>query len=255
MGKNLTMKKFAYLSDVLFAFFLSGICTLVFFRYLQLSLFAALLLSALCGILTAAAVGALLKIKRKSLYLKKSQEGLKEKLLLHLALLSDEEKTRLLQEVLSTKEEPLGRFGKLRIFNRTEFYFLKFSLSPLSVDEIPNLARLKTGKKKILLCSKIEEAALALCARLDIEVRTGEWVFLHFQRRDALPETYLGESGSRAPKKRVKVWLSKRNAKRFLTCGGILLLLSRLTPFYYYYLLLGGGLLVASLFIRIFGYE
>ncbi len=249
------MKKFAYLSDVLFSFFLSGICALVFFRYLRLSLLVAILLAAICGGLTAAAFGAFLKVKRHNLYLKKSQEALREKLLLHLALLSDEEKTKLLQEVLSTKEEPLSRFGKLRVFNRTEFFFLKFSLSPLSVDEIPNLARLKTGKKKILLCSSIEENALALCARLDIEVRTGSWVYLLFKERDALPESYLGEPSAPAPKKRVKMWFSKRNAKRFLTCGGILLLLSRLTPFYLYYLLLGGCLLVASLFIRIFGYE
>ncbi len=255
MGKNLIMKKFAYLSDVLFAFFLSGVCTLVFFRYLRIGLPLALLLSLLCGGLTALATATLLKAKRKNLYLKKSQESLREKLLLHLALLSDEEKTRLFQTLLSSAEEPLGRFGKLRIFNRTEFFFLKFSLSPLSVDEIPNLARLKTGKKKILLCGRIEEHALSLCTRLDIEVRTGDWVYLLFKERNALPSEFLGESAAPVPKKKVKLWFSKRNAKRFLTCGGVLLLLSRLTPFYYYYLLLGGCLLLASLFIRIFGYE
>ncbi len=247
------MKKFAYFSDVLFSFFIGGICSLVLFRYLHLSLFFAFLLALLCGALIAFAVGAALYVKRKNLYLKKSNESLREKLLLHLALLSDEGKTALLQPLLSTEEEPINRFGRLRLFNRREFFFLKFSLSPLGIDEIPNLARLKTGKKKILLCARIEENALALCQRLGIEVRTGEWTYTLFKEKNALPAQYLGEGEVPAPKRKIKLWFSRRNAKRFLTCGTLVLLLSRITPFYYYYLLLGVGLLLAALFIRIFG--
>ncbi len=247
------MKKFAYLSDVAFSFFISGVCTLVLFRYLGVSLPLSLLLAALCGGLTALAVAAALSARRKNLYLKKSDENLRDKLLLHLALLSDEEKTTIFQGLLSTAEEPINRFGKLRLFNRAEFFFIKFSPSPLSADEIPNLARLKTGKKKILLCGQIEEAALSLCQRLSIEVRTGEWTYKRFKERNALPKTYLGE-GVPPPKRKMKVCFSKRNAKRFLSSGALILLLSRLTPFYYYYLLFGGGLLLTALFIRIFGY-
>lgn len=249
------MKKIAYYSDLIFTFCLSGIFTLTFFRYLALPLPLALGLALLCGGLTAAAVGALLAAKRKNLYLKKSDETQKQKLLLHLALLSDEEKTEFFTRVLSTADEPAKRFGKLRIFTQTEFYFLKFSLSPLVADEIPNLARLKTGKKKILLCSQIEENALALCRRLNIEVKTGEWVYTKLKAQNDLPERFLGEENAQAAKNRRKVWFSKRNAKPFLLGGGMILLLSRLTPFYYYYLLLGCLLLFTALFVRIFGYS
>ncbi len=254
MGKNYRMKKFAYLSDVLFSFFISGTCTLVLFRYMRVGLYTAFLLAALCGGLTALSVGAALSARRKNLYLKKSDESLREKLLLHLALLTDEEKTTLFQNLLSNAEEPINRFGKLRIFNRTEFFFLKFTLAPLSVDEIPNLARLKTGKKKILVCARIEETALSLCARLGIEVRTGEWAYKLFKEKNALPAVYLGEGAPTPPKKRVKGWLARRNAKRFLTSGTLVLLLSRLTPYYAYYLFFGGALLLAALLVRIFGY-
>ncbi len=248
------MKKFAYFSDLLFSFSLLGICTLTLFRYLKISLPLALFLAALCGSLTALAVGAFLRAKRKNLYLKKTDESLREKLLLHLALLSAEERTACLQDALSTGEEPIKRFGKLRIFNQTEFFFLNFSLSPLSIDEIPALARLKTGKRKVLLCSKIEENALDLCRRLDIDVKTGDWVYQFLKEKNALPERYLGED--RTPqKRRFKLCFSKRNARRFLTCGALVLLLSRLSPFPYYYLLFGGLLLLSSLCIRIFGYE
>ncbi len=250
------MKKFALFSDILFTFFLASIATLFFFRYQRVSLPLAALLSTLCGGLAAAAVGTLLCAKRKNLYLKKSDEAKKQKLILHLALLSDEEKTEYFTKILSTEEEPVKRFGRLRIFSKTEFYFLKFSLNPLSVDEIPNLARLKTGKKKILLCSQIEESALQLCARLNIEVKTGEWVYKRLKSLSALPDTYLGEENPLPKRKRrIKLWFSRRNAKRYLVCGGLILLLSRLTPFYYYYLLLGSCLLFAAAFVRIFGYE
>ncbi len=256
MGKNANMKKFAFLSDLSFTFFTAGIFTLVLFRYRGVGLLPALLLALLCGGLTALAVGCVLEIRRKSAFLKKSDEAQKERLLLHLALLSEEAQTEYFISVLSTAEEPVKRFGKLRIFNQTEFFFLKFSLSPLSADEIPKLARLKTGKKKILLCGKIEEDALALCKRLDIEVKTGEWTYALLKEKNALPERFLGEEpAEQKTKRRRKTWFSKKNAKRFLIGGAMILLLSRLTPYSYYYLLLGTLLLFASVFIRIFGYE
>ncbi len=247
------MKKIAFFSDILFTFFVSGIFTLFLFRYGGVSLFPALFLSALCGGLTACAVGAYLQSKRKNFFMRKADEEGKKKLLLHLALLSDEAKTEYLTAALSTEEEPAKRFGKLRVFNKTQFFFLKFSLSPLAVDEIPNLARLKTGKKKVLLCAEIQEDALALCNRLDIDVKTGEWLYVKLKEKNALPDSYLGEVAPTKKGKRFKLWFSKKNAKRFLVSGALILLLSRLTPFYTYYLLLGCILLFTSVFVRIFG--
>ena len=250
------MKKFAFLSDVVFTFFVSAIFTLCLFRYLGVRLPIALLLAALCGGLTAAAVGSILQIRRKNLRLKKSDETQKQKLLLHLALLSDEGKTEFFRNALSTQETPASRFGRLRVFTKTEFYFLKFPLAPVGADEVASLSRLKTGKRKILLCSQIEENALSLCNRLGIEVKTGEWVYKRLKESDLLPEHYLGEENTaNKGKRKIRLWFSKANAKRFLVGGALVLLLSRLTPFYYYYLLLGCLLLLASVFVRIFGYE
>ncbi len=246
------MKKFAFFSDILFTFCIGGIFSLVFFRALKIGLILSFLLALVCGGLIAFAVGAILRIRRKNLYLKRTDEEGKRKLLLHLALLSDEGKTEFFKSALSTEEEPVKRFGKLRIFNKTEFFFLKFSLSPLSADEIPNLARLKTGKKKILLCSQIEQPALELCNRLNIQVKTGEWVYEQLKETDKLPATFLGDSPT-AKKRRARLWFSRKNAKRFLISGSLILLLSRLSPFYYYYLFAGLCLLFAAIFVRMFG--
>nr|MBR6778111.1 hypothetical protein [Clostridia bacterium] len=249
------MKKFAFFSDILFTFFVSFLFTLCLFRYLGVKLAPAVALAALCGLLTAAAVGSILQIRRKNLHLKKSDETQKEKLLLHLALLSDEGKTDFARHFLSSEETPVNRFSRLRVCSPSEFYFLKFSLAPVNADEIARLSRFKTGKQKILLCSQIEENANSLCSRLGIQVKTGEWVYRQVKEKSLLPEHYLGDdSGVRKTKRKVKLWFAKSNAKRFLVGGALVLLLARLTPFYYYYLLLGCLLLLAAIFVRIFGY-
>lgn len=254
LGKNLDMKKFAFLSDVFFSFFVSFFFTVFLFRYLKVSLIPSLLLACVCGVLTAGAIYTLLKAKRKTLYLKKSDEQQMEKLLLHLALLSDERKTRLLSQALSDEENAACPFGKLRLFTKTEFYFLKFSLAPIYPDDILPLSRFKTGKRKILLCSQIDKSAQLLCNRLDIKVETGEQVYKRLKERDLLPSEYLGDTPSKE-RRPIKLWFSKHNAKRFLVSGALVLLVSRLTTFYYYYLLFGVLLLLSSVLVRIFGYE
>ena len=249
------MKKFAFFSDIFFSLFVSAIFTLCLFRYLGVRLLPALFLALLCGALTAAAVGAILQMRRKNLYLKKSDEAIKQKLLLHLALLSDEEKTEFFQNALSATDTPAKRFGKLRIFTPSAFYFLRFTLAPVNADEVAQLSRLKTGKQTILLCSSIEESALSLCQRLGIDVKTGEWVYRRLKEGNLLPEHYLGEESAIKGRRKVKLWFSKANSKRFLVGGTLTLLLARITPFYYYYLLIGCLLLLSAVFIRIFGYE
>ena len=99
------------------------------------------------------------------------------------------------------------------------------------------------------------DAALALCQRLDVEVKTGEWVYNRLKEEGRLPEHYLGEEPPIKRKHKIKLWFSKANAKRFLVGGALILLIARLTPFYYYYLLIGCLLLLLSILIRIFGYE
>ena len=248
------MKKFALFSDILFSFFVSGLLTLCLFRHLGVKLPLALLLAILCGALTACAVGAILISKRKTLTLKKSDESMKEKLLLHLALLSDEGKTQFFKTALASEEKDANRFGRLRVYTKTEFYFLRFSLAPVSADDILPLGRLKTNKQKILLCAQINEDARSLCERLGIAVWTGEWVFHYLKEKDLLPERYLGEQeGVNTTKRKWKSRFSKSNAKRFLVGGGILLLLAQISPFYYYYLVVGIALLLVAVYLRVFG--
>ena len=248
------MKKSAFFSDILFAFFLSSLFTLCVFRYFKLSLPLALVLSVVCGMLAAGAVGAILQSKRKTLFLKKSDEREKERLLTHLSLLSDEEKTKYFQTAFSKLGASVKRSGALRLFSDDAFYFLRFHFAPVTADEVANAARWKTAKTKRLLCSEIEENAAALCKKLNIELWTGEKIYAALKENEALPAHYRGEENAQT-KGRNKPWIRfpKRSAKAFSSGGALLLVSSLFTPFPYYYLVIGSLLLLSAVFIRIFG--
>ena len=136
------------------------------------------------------------------------------------------------------------------------FYFLKFTIAPVSADDIASLSRLKTNKSKILLCLQIDEQAKNLCKQLHIQIKTAEEVFILVKSHNSLPENYLGEEQPlNKRERRLKLCFSKSNSRRFLVSGALILIASLLTPFSYYYLLFGSALFLAAIFIRIFGYE
>ena len=244
------MKKSAFISDILFTFFLVGIFTLCLFRYLRFPLSAAALLSGLCGALAAVAIGMTLFLRQKNMLSKKSDELQKQKLLLHLALLPDKEKTELFCRALDGRA-----FGKLRFLAQDKAYLIRFTLAPLSADAVAEASRVKTAFPKAVLCAEAEESAVRLCARLGIELKTGEYSYSLLKNANALPTQYLGdEQPEKKMKKRLHFCFARRNAKRFFTGGTLILLTSLISPFPLYYLIFGSVLLVVSAVIRIFGY-
>ena len=250
------MKRSAFISDVIFSMFVAFLLTLLIFRCAKISLTLSMPLSILCGVLTAASFGAYLQSRRRTVFLKKSDEAQKEKLLFHLATLSDEAKTRFFLERLSSETMPAKRFGRLRVYTDTAFYLLCFSIAPVSSDELLRFSRLKTGKEKIVLCAKIEESAYVIAERLGISVRTGEQVYAMLKSQDALPKDYpSGESKDRQRKRRLKLWFSRANAKRFLVAASLLAVSALISPFPYYYFIISALLLATAILVRIFGYE
>ncbi len=249
------MKKSAIISDFIFTFFLTGIFFLCLFRYLGWNMFLSLLAAILCGCIATLGVAALGRNKRQKLRWQKLEEDRHNKLLTHLSLLSDKQKTHFLQSVLAQKSET-KRFSALRLTDERAFYFLKIRFSPVTADEIASLSRIKTGKEKIVLCNLIDEDAKALCENLGVRVWTGNDIYTLVKEANALPERYLGEPTPKNKRKiRLRLCFSKQNSRRFLVGGALILLTSLLTPFPYYYLVFGSILLIAAICIRIFGYD
>jgi len=214
----------------------------------------AILLSLVCGGIAAFGVGALSQNKRKRLFLQREEETQKSKLLTHLSLLSDAKKTAFFLSVFS-QQNATQRFGPLKLTNAEAFYFLKLRFAPVTADDIAGISRLKTSKQKILLCNLIDEDAKRLCERLNIRIWTGNEIYSLIKSANALPERFLGEPTPQNKRKiRLRACFSKRNSRRFLVGGCLLLLSSLITPFPYYYLVFGSVLLLTAIVIRIFGY-
>ena len=250
------MKRSALISDILFSFFVVLLTTLFLFRYLQIRLPLALLLAGICGVLSAASTAAWLQSKRKNVFLKRSDEAQKEKLLFHLAYLSDEEKTDFFLDRLHNDDVESKRFGKLRLYTSEQFYWLRFNFTPVSADEIFSFNRWKTDKEKVLLCNKIEDNAYALAQRFQIRVVTGNEVYAMLKEKDALPKSYGEEESSEMKRqRRLRLWLSRKNAKPFLVAAALTLTTALISPFPRYYLIFGFALLLASVLIRILGYK
>ena len=246
------MKKLAFLSDLIFAFFVAFLVTLLLFRYLELSLPLSLFLALLCAACVSFAVWAYLSHKCRAAFLRKSEASKKEKLLLHLALAGDERNAEFFIKLFPSP--PCKRTGKARIASVETVYFIKFSFAPVSADDLAPFVRLKTNRAKILLCSRADESAKDLCARFDIRIQDGDEIFNIARNANLFPDEFLGEQTLVKPKpKPWKLCFSKSYSRRFLTSGAFVLLLSRLSPFPFYYLIFGGFLVAAAVFTRIFG--
>ena len=251
------MKKLAFISDLIFTFCAGFLFTACFFRFLKIGIFLSLTLSAVCGALTACAVGALLLARRKKLFLKKADLENKEKFLTHLALLSADKVTDFFADYFQKFQDSksIQRRENKQLTIGDEEFFLRFSFAPVRADEVAEIFRVQTNNTKILLCNTIEPQAKALCEKLKIQIRTGDEVYTAIKKENALPQAYLGDGETKKRKARLKLWFAKSNARRFLTSSAMIFFLAYLTPFFYYYLIFGSVLLLTAVVVRIFGHE
>lgn len=274
------MKKFAYVSDLIFFFSVSFLCSACAFRLLRIPFWLSVALSTLCGGLTTLSAAAFLRDKRQRTLLKKTDERQKERLLFHLALQDDDQNRRFFSAFFTETasqtapiqtKRPDGTTaidGKIETTPHTteQAAYHKdgtftcngtrqlclFRLTPLTADDLLPLLRIQTEAPKRLLCAELDEKSQTLCKRYNIEIWTGERVYTELKSARRLPP--LPDEIS-TKKTRKKLWFAKANAKRFLTSAALLLLAAQLTPFFLYYLLFAFALLCAAVFTRIFGYE
>ena len=252
------MNKSAFISDVLFTLFSAFLLTLCIFRYVGVPLITALILSAVCGVLCACAIGAYLQSKRKTSLLRRSETALQEKLHLHLCLLSIEKVRDIFYDAFLQNPEmqDAKKQGKNRIETANELYFFLVQFASVNADDVAKIARFPSNKNKTLVCLQMEENAFALCHRLGITPQTGAWAYTFLKKQDALPQTYLGEqTPENKRRRRLRLCLAKNNARRFVTSALFILALSLFTPYSLYYFIFAFFLLLTAVFIRIFGYS
>ncbi len=223
--------------------FLVSLCIL---RYYRLDMWLALLLSVLFALSLAVlffCVGYMRR--RKKLLLRRDREE-KEKLMLHLALSSAEENEKLLLDVLR-KHLPQREGAEEKLC-------LLFTMQPLSADAVAKEIKGGTQKNLRIVCNALTPEAARLADSFSIPVTDGNEVYALLKEKSMLPRTYIcGEKKKKKFKDRMRLALRKKNSRAFFFGGAGLLALSLFSFFPLYYILGGCTLLLAALFVRIFG--
>ena len=165
------MKKSAFISDIVFAFLVIFLPAVCLFRYWRFPLAAAAALAALTGAFASLLTYFFLRRKREKLCLKKQDEETRDKLLLHLALQGKEDNVKYFADFFSAHdaeggktEAPVdvktnGRKEVSRLETEDILFFPLFSVRPVDGDAVAAVLRVKSEKRKYLLCGELARAS------------------------------------------------------------------------------------------------
>ena len=253
------MKKFAFYSDIAFAFLLSSLPALCYLRFLRWPLMAALLFAFLIGCITALCTAIHLRKKLDGIFLKRNERIAAEKLGLHLAILPPKE----CAEWILSQSNTILDGEDYRLFQQNGVYFLenkeslalcRFQAAPLTLDDVFPLLRIASNKQRILLCDELSADAHGLLKEMDVAIKQRADVFYSLKKANALPQTFLGERVfAKKRKRRSAIYFARSNSKRCLISGALLLLSSLLVPFPLYYRIFGASMMICALLLRLYG--
>ena len=254
------MRKSAYLSDTAFAFTALFLPLLCFLRFKGVPLFPSILLAVAFAGVGSTAVGMLLRKKFKRQTLKAREKKEAERLLLHLALMTQKMQAEFFATRLKAFFEHDEGCVKLMEYNHAwlielpeKALYCKFSTEPLASDALLPILSLTTKKDKLVFCNELSANAGALAAKLQLSILDGNECYLRLKNAKLLPSE--DEYTPLEYKKKVawRICIQKRNARPFFTGGALTLVSSLFSPFPYYYLASGTAMIATSILLRFFG--
>ena len=246
------MKKWVFISDLLFAFFITFLPALCLLRYLRLGLFVSIVVAFLIGVFFACLTGFFKRRKKEKLLLKTSEEKEKQLLMTHLTLLPTKDCLSLLYP-----EAEIKQLEGVWVAENEQIFLPMFKWKSVEEEDVLPLVRICLDKQKqcVILCDAISPAAAAFLSQFSILHLTGEDLYERLKKK-GLPDTYLGKTYHEKKKKRLtRIWFSKSNSRRFFTGAILLFVSSFLVPFPYYYLVFGCLMALAAVLLRVFGYR
>ena len=245
------MKKlnFALISDVLFFALCAFLISFTAVRFYVKSALTALVCAVGTAVITGIIAFFILYGKRKKRLLNSINEGEKKSLSLHLSVSGKNEVKNLLKNALDG-----GYIEGNRLFDGENEYYLQFTLSPLSPDDIAEVIQAESEKNKCVVCCDVSPSALSFADDFSITVRTVGWVYNLLKDKGLLPEKYaLGKVKKPTFFTRVKKRFNRRLCPSLFFCGLTLLAFSFFTTFPVYYVVFGGILMVLSAICLLFG--
>lgn len=172
-------------------------------------------------------------------------EKQKKLLSLHLSLSSDGYICDLFSKCMPQDAKSEIHGGK--IFTENNAYFFNFKMQPITEDDIANVIKYDSEKKKILYCCRVSAEAAALAENFLIELRQIDNVYSLLKEKNLLPEKYVYEGAKKIGFfKRVKARFTRRLCAPLFWSGAGLLFLSYFTFFPIYYIVTGGIMLILS---------
>ncbi len=243
-GNNFIMRKinFALISDSIFTALCAFLLSFTLIRFYLKSAAAALAVAIMCAVAAFIFAFIALYFKRaKTLSL--SNDAREQKTLaLHLSVSGEKYIENLFMQAFDGTY-PEGN----RLEDGENAYFLFFTLSPLSPDDVARAIKCKTDKKKIILCCSAGESGAQFARDFDIEIRQIGYIYDLLKSRKLLPEKYAcGEIKKVSFFKKIKRRFNRRLCPSLFFCGLSLLFFSFFTYFRFYYIACGGLLLLLS---------
>lgn len=245
------MKKlsFALFSDVLFFALCAFLISFTAVRFYVNNAPTALVLAIGTAVIVGIVAFFILYSKRRKRMISSVNEGEKKSLSLHLSVSGKNEVKNLIKNALDG-----GYIEGNRLFDGENEYFLQFTLSPLSPDDIAEVIQAESNKNKCVICCDVSPTALSFADDFSITVRTVGWVYNLLKDKDLLPEKYaLGKVKKPTFFSRVKRHFNRRLCPSLFFCGLTLLGFSFITTFPIYYVVFGGILMVLSAVSLLFG--
>ena len=244
------MKKinFALISDSVFVALCTFLLGFTLVRYFVKSAVFALIVSIIFALSFGCIAFVILYRKRaKKLMLSLDNEK-KKTLSLHLSVCSEKYVLELFSKALEC--EILGS----RLESDDTAYFLNFTLSPLSPDDVAKAIKFNTEKRKIILCCNAGAESENLANEFKINVKQIGEIYALLKDKNLLPEKYAcGEIRKISVWKKIKNRFNRRLCPSLFFCGLSLLFFSFFTYFKIYYIVCGGLLLFLSAISLLFG--
>ena len=245
------MKKinFALISDSVFVALCTFLLGFTLIRFYLKSAVFALIISIILAICGGVAAFALLFKKRKRMIMLDSAAKEKQTLALHLSVSSENYLFDLFERALN------GTYtASNRIECENEAYFLHFTLSPLSPDDVAKRIKLNVDKRKIILCCTAGAESENLAEEFGVEIKQIGEVYSLLKDSNLLPEKYAcGEFKKQTAWVKIKKRFNSKLCPPLFFCGLSLLFFSFFTHYKIYYIVCGGLLLVTSAVSLLFG--
>ena len=250
------MKKidFPLLADVAFYAMAVWFLSMGILRYFRIKFATAAILASLFALAAGGAVFLVGYFGHRKRQLGKKQSEARDALLLHLALEKENEVLKALLAAFLKDGKKAELLGECLV-TEDGIYIPRFTMQPLSADELARLIRANGKEEFTLLCNALSPEAERLRVSFGIKVWKSDEIYALFTRTETTPSPLIPDAFPKKTAKRaMRRIFSKKSARPFFTSGILLLFMSLFTFFPIYYLISGSVLTLLAIFVRFFGF-